>query len=97
MKLHKLLALALLGTLLVLTPAATAFPPDPTWLSGFWDNDDYDDVIIAVLSSVGTVNIFPIHGDLPVPCLAGLLRLSNEESLSLPTVALDLTRAPPSA
>src|SRR5262245_31809565 len=30
------------------TPLAHATPPDPTWIGGFHDNADYDDVILAL-------------------------------------------------
>jgi len=30
------------GLLIGLTPAAYADPPDPTWLIGYWDDDDFD-------------------------------------------------------
>ena len=30
------------GLLIGLTPAAYADPPDPTWLPGYWDDDDFD-------------------------------------------------------
>ncbi len=30
----------------VLDPMAFASPPDPSWLSGFWDDADFDDVIL---------------------------------------------------
>src|SRR5437879_5762384 len=35
--------------------AASAYPPDPTWIAGFWDDDDQDTAVIAVLSSPGWV------------------------------------------
>jgi hypothetical protein len=82
--------------LLLLTPIASAFPPDPTWLSGFWDNGDCDEVIITIVSSVGTVDVSVLGEARPVPHLVALLRLRNEQSRSVTTVALDLTRAPPS-
>jgi hypothetical protein len=30
------------GVLIALTPIAYADPPDPTWLTGYWDDDDFD-------------------------------------------------------
>ncbi len=32
---------------------AYASPPDPDWISGLWDNGDYDDIILLVTSGVG--------------------------------------------
>ncbi len=38
-----------------LVVAANADPPDPTWIAGFWDDDDQDTTVIAVLSLPGWV------------------------------------------
>jgi hypothetical protein len=47
-----LLALALAALL----PLAYASPPDPTWLAGYWDDDDYDDVVLAAVQTVASVD-----------------------------------------
>jgi len=39
-----LLALVLAG----LTPLARLSPPDPTWFAGFWDDGDYDDIVLLI-------------------------------------------------
>ena len=39
----------------VLTTMAFASPPDPIWIAGFWDDADYDDVVILVASASGVV------------------------------------------
>jgi hypothetical protein len=33
------------GLVGVLTSAAYADPPDPTWLGGYWDDDDFDTAV----------------------------------------------------
>jgi len=38
-------ALLVAALLAGLVPAAYADPPDPTWIGGFWDDDDFDTVI----------------------------------------------------
>jgi hypothetical protein len=38
------LGLILVASILTLTPLAYADPPDPTWVTGFWDDDDFDNV-----------------------------------------------------
>ena len=38
-----------------LVVAASADPPDPTWIAGFWDDDDQDAAVVAVLSIPGWV------------------------------------------
>jgi hypothetical protein len=49
--LQRYVAVLLVVALLGLVPAAYADPPDPTWIGGYWDDDDFDDVVIAIVSS----------------------------------------------
>jgi hypothetical protein len=46
-------ALALLIVVLIagLAPVAFADPPDPTWIGGYWDDDDFDNVVAFIASS----------------------------------------------
>ena len=48
--LGRVLALLLLVPLVWLTPLAYASPPDQTWIGGFYDDADYDDVVLLALS-----------------------------------------------
>ncbi len=50
-----LTALLLLATSLTLAPLAQATTVDPNW-SGFYDDADFDDVILAITSAVGVVD-----------------------------------------
>jgi len=34
-----------------LVPTASADPPDPTWIGGYWDDDDFDNVVIFIVSA----------------------------------------------
>src|SRR5215831_5806324 len=52
---HRALTFGLLLVLFALAPLAQASPPDPTWLSGFYDAADFDDVVMAVVSASGIV------------------------------------------
>jgi hypothetical protein len=52
--LTRLFNLVLIATLVALTPAAFASPPDPTWIAGLYDNGDHDDVILLVTSTSST-------------------------------------------
>ena len=49
----------LVGVFVCLQAFAYASPPDPTWIGGFWDNDDYDDAIVY-LTSFGAAETAPI-------------------------------------
>ena len=57
----RLYALGLLPVLLALVPLAHASPPDQTWLAGFYDDADFDDVVMAVVSATAVVSsILPV-------------------------------------
>jgi hypothetical protein len=45
------LAPLLLGVLATLVPLSHASPPDPTWIAGFYDDADFDDVVLAIVSA----------------------------------------------
>jgi len=49
------LVLVLVAPMLTLTALAYAEPPDPTWVVGFWDDDDFDDVVGYLTSATGLV------------------------------------------
>ena len=55
------LALVLTALTATLTPLAYADPPDPTWILGFWDDEDFDDVVGYLASATALPHI-------PVTC-----------------------------
>jgi len=89
------LIFALLTVLVVLTPLAYAEPPDPTWVSGFFDDGDNDDAVFLVTSSLATVDPFPLcdwarfpvfgpHVAFEVPGLASTLYSSTADARAPP-------------
>jgi hypothetical protein len=56
------LLVGLLAALVALTPLAYATPPDPTWISGLFDDDDNDNGVFLVTSSLAAVDPFPLCG-----------------------------------
>ena len=89
------LIVGLLGTL---SSLAYASPPDPAWISGFFDDGDHDDVVVLVTSAGGAIDPFPLHGEWTVPAPAN--RLSPGQSPSIPTrrsPSCSTPRAPPAA
>src|SRR6266704_1444051 len=50
----RLLMLTLIGALVCVRTLAYADPPDPTWIEGFWEDDDYDDVVFYTTSFSAT-------------------------------------------
>jgi len=82
--------LVLAASMLMLTPLAYATPPDPTWLSGYWDDDDFDDVVGYITSTIGL---------LQAPGGCALASVAPRECLrpaGLPTVAVPVPRRPSS-
>jgi hypothetical protein len=57
----------LVGLTVMLTPIAWASPVDPSWISGMYDDADFDDVV-TYLTSLGTAPIpsLPVRELLPV-------------------------------
>jgi hypothetical protein len=43
----------LVAATILLPPLACASPPDPTWIPGLWDDDDFDSVVDAITSATG--------------------------------------------
>ena len=45
------LALVIGIVLVLLTPLAYLEPPDPLWIGGIWDDDDFDAIVVLVQST----------------------------------------------
>jgi len=54
-RLSPLLALLLVVVIVGLAPATYADPSDPTWVGGYWDDDDFDDVVFLLEGAVAVV------------------------------------------
>lgn len=97
MKLQRAVILLLTVALFALTPLAQASPPDQTWISGFYDDADYDDIVLIITSSVGVADVAPRAGlRFPLPAVAQTPHLDETDPyrLDLPSTP---TRAPPLA
>ena len=87
-------ALVLVALVLGLTPAAYADPPDPSWIGGYWDDDDFDTVVVFIASA------FAIHIPIQVDAEPLWIPIERLEPAS-PTFAPSLLhgtscpRAPP--
>ena len=89
------LALVLLGAVTVLAPLAYATPPDPTWVAGFWDDNDHDDVIFLITSDVGAVEPHLILDRNPVHVVVSALPQIAERPVCSRARSSSPTRAPP--
>jgi hypothetical protein len=87
----------LAGVMVALTPAAFASPPDEPWLAGLHDNADFDDVILAVMASVASLDLSPSH-DFRFSETAVALVLPSDASLpAAPQLSSSPIRAPPTS
>ena len=53
-----------------LAPATYASPPDPTWLAGYWDNADFDNVVILLEGTAAVVPALTVDPGPPVQVVA---------------------------
>src|SRR4029077_9269068 len=63
--------------LAMLTPLAYATPPDPVWVSGFFDDDDNDGGGFLVTRSVGAMDPFPLYCWTPFPAFGPAVALDD--------------------
>ena len=62
------LALLVIGIVVGITPAAYADPPDPLWIGGFWDDDDFDNTVVIIANACAIHALAPAHvGPVLVP------------------------------
>ena len=90
----RLLALLLVVVITGLAPATYADPPDPSWLGGYWDDDDFDDVVLLLDGTVALVQALTV---LAVPPGEVVACFDARECPAVPTT-VDATaspRAPP--
>ena len=89
------LVAALLTVLVALTPLAYASPPDPTWVSGFFDDGDYDDAVFLITSSQATLDAFPLCCWTPFPVFGRAVGAEDPGPASTPYSSTADARAPP--
>jgi len=80
----------------VLPPLAHASPPDPSWIAGFWDEADYDDIVLAVAGMTAVPHYTPDIVLKPSPSIVGVTR-PHPRIVHPAPLALSPTRAPPTA
>jgi len=89
------LVLFFIASLLALTPLAYASPPDPTWQLGFFDDDDFDEVVGYITSAAGLAEEPVVRCLRPVPILVILKNGSSEEPVPFAPLSSSDPRAPP--
>ena len=89
----RLLGVGLICLIASLTPLAFADPPDPSWLGGYWDDDDFDDVVVVIAQTCALVDLSGPH----IPTFESVARLELPSVTVAPTaeVGVFCPRAPP--
>ena len=94
---HRVLAFGLLPVLVALVPLAHASPPDPTWLAGIYDDADFDEIVVAVVSASGAVNGSVLLSVKAADIPARTLRPGDTVLKAAVLASTFSTRSPPSA
>jgi hypothetical protein len=87
-----LLAVALLNV--SLTTIGCLDPPDPTWIAGYWDDDDFDSAVDSILHSSAVEPAAPAGAH---PRWVAIARVDRLEVSAVPlsVAILDSPRGPP--
>ena len=91
----RLLLLLLACLILGLTPLAFAEPLDPTWVGGYWDDDDFDNVVLFLLSTYAVIALAGWSG--PWWTCAALVEHPHLRPVPSQVVGGTAPRAPPLA
>ncbi|OLC00594.1 MAG: hypothetical protein AUH30_02205 [Candidatus Rokubacteria bacterium 13_1_40CM_68_15] len=97
MRLRRLVGLTLVAVVLALVPAAHASPPDQSWIPGFYDNADFDDVVLLITSNLGATQPGLIWPLCPVASVVGVVTAMTDEPRPLVPLSDAPSRAPPLA
>jgi hypothetical protein len=82
--------------LAALTPLAHASPVDPTWVAGFWDNGDFDDVVLFICGIAADL-IAPPTSPRDTDEIGAGIQLTEPTKPPLANPSSTLSRAPPHA
>jgi len=89
------LALLIAALLIGLPTVAFADPPDPTWIGGYWDDDDFDDAVIAITGASAVEAPSPVDTELPLWVPIALVEMPRQEAYGAPRRHASSPRAPP--
>jgi hypothetical protein len=78
----------------LLAPLAFADPPDPTWIGGYWDDDDFDNVVDFIGRADVVVELPPLAAG-PLPETVIILESPEPRTPPAPVHATASSRAPP--
>src|ERR1041385_6113600 len=84
-----------IACILTLTPLAYASPPDPTWQLGFFDDDDFDEVVGYITSAAGLAEAPVVRFFRPLPLSLLLKNGRSEDPVPFAPLSSSDPRAPP--
>jgi len=87
-------SLVLVVLLVGLTPAAYADPPDPTWIGGYWDDDDFDNVAAFIASTSALAVLYTVDSG-PRWALIAHVESCEPNAAPSPLRSAVSSRAPP--
>jgi len=90
-------AVVLVLVMLSLTPIAHACPTDPTWIGGFYDDNDYDDVVLFITGGLTAVSATVVDAIGPTAISLGQVDPSRPHTVVVRSLESLSTRAPPPA
>jgi len=85
----------LVGVLVFLPCLAQASPPDPSWIQGLYDDKDFDDVVVMIISGDSVVEPFPAASVSPAPHLIARVDPAAECAVATGTPSCVGARGPP--
>ena len=89
------LAILLLSVVLALPAIAHAAPTDPVWISGLYDDNDYDDVVLFIIGAVGAIDSGVVNPVGPLVIDVGPITPSRLQFVAFRPLDSPSTRAPP--
>jgi hypothetical protein len=92
---HRLVLVIAVVAVLCLVPAAHGSPPDPTWVLGFYDNADFDDVVLMIAGILGVVERSPESSLRPPRPVDRVVLPTGSDTRPLSLLSSALGRAPP--
>ena len=86
-----------LGAVLALRTLGYASPPDPSWMAGFWDDADYDDIVVRITSTFGIADTQPYIDPGPRQTIGAVLPPPEEGAAPLKASSPYHPRDPPAS
>jgi hypothetical protein len=95
MKRASWLACLFVGLMTLLAPMAWASPIDPSWITGVYDEGDFDDVVLYLTSGTLALPALPVTDLHPTLAFVSADSVLDERSAAAPPPAFHSPRAPP--